>query len=138
MNAFELKGKTIKSFERSHRKVNKQSTAIERTTGPWDTVSFVFDNGDRAEFYHSQDCCETVELTRVFGNVENLVGEPLTIAEDDHPSDPDWHKESYDEHHTWTRYRFGTLKGIVEFWWLGESSGYYGEDVDLKYTKGTP
>jgi hypothetical protein len=66
--------------------------------------------------------------------LQNLVGEPITLAEHEIVDDPEWYTGRYDESHTWTLFVLETSKGRVEFWWLGESNGYYGEEVDFVRT----
>lgn len=77
-------------------------------------------------FYHEQDCCESVYIEDVCGDLNDLVGEPLTEAECvDGYSGPETRDESY----TWTFYRFATRLGAVTLRWYGSSNGYYSERV---------
>lgn len=89
-------------------------------------------------FYHCQDCCETVYIDDICGDLNDLVGEPLLIAEDVSGSTPDFPPPaSYDSYgsYTYTFYKFATRKGYVDVRWYGESNGYYSEEVNLKYVK---
>ena len=90
----------------------------------------VFENDtERYVFTHDQDCCESVDINDVVGDLQDLAGEPLLIAEEvSGATEPDAeHSESY----TYTFYKFATRKGYVDVRWLGESNGYYSESVDL-------
>ena len=92
----------------------------------------VFENDtERYVFTHDQDCCESVDINDVVGDLEDLVGEPLLMAEEvSGATEPDVeHSESY----TYTFYKFATRKGYVDVRWLGESNGYYSEGVDLHW-----
>jgi len=79
--------------------------------------------------YHDQDCCEDVDLYDVVGDLEDLVGSPILMAEEvidqTHPLNP------AARHFTWTFYRFATIKGHVLLRWYGESNGYYSERVTI-------
>ena len=95
-----------------------------------ETYELVFENAtERFVFFHAQDCCESVSIEDVCGDLEDLVGEPLLLAEEvSGATEPDVeHSESY----TYTFYKFATRKGYVDVRWLGESNGYYSEGVSL-------
>ncbi|UVN13481.1 hypothetical protein FBPa8_0017 [Pseudomonas phage vB_PaeP_FBPa8] len=99
-------------------------------------MRLIFSDGTVAEFYHPQDCCEYVRIEDIEGDLEDLVGETLVVAEEvsnsDAPEGFDTDKyDKWDDSHTWTFYRFATNKGWVVVRWLGESNGYYSESVSL-------
>ena len=80
-------------------------------------------------FYHSQDCCENVYIEDICGDLNDLIGSPITEAEEvSGYTGPNTGDESY----TWTFYRFATAKGAVTVRWYGSSNGYYGEGVDVE------
>ena len=77
-------------------------------------------------FYHQQDCCESVRLTQVDGISDKIIGSRIVIAEvvtDE--------KSVAGGSITWSFYKIGTNKGMIDFRWQGESNGYYSESVDL-------
>ena len=115
-----LKGATMKSIEGM-----KDSS---------DEVMFVCEDGRKFRMYHEQDCCESVALYDVAGDVDDLLGSPLLMAEvvsnNDHPTDVP--KIDYTESETWTFYKLATIKGTVVLRWLGESNGYYSESVTFR------
>nr|NDG05897.1 hypothetical protein [Oxalobacteraceae bacterium] len=79
-------------------------------------------------FYHQQACCESVSIEDICGDLSDLVGEPLTEAEEVRGyTGPEQDYESY----TWTFYRFATRRGSVTVRWLGHSNGYYSERVSV-------
>ena len=93
-------------------------------------IRFVLDNGDIFCFYHEQDCCESVTVEDVGGNIEDLIGSPILLAEEV----SSWGNDSWGSC-TWTWYRFATVKGYVTIRWYGESNGYYSEKVDYRWIK---
>jgi hypothetical protein len=98
--------------------------------------TMVFENEtDRYVFFHSQDCCESVSINDIVGDLSDLVGEPLLVAEEVSGESPVGFEDEYHESVTWTFYKFATRKGYVDVRWLGESNGYYSESVDLGYEK---
>jgi hypothetical protein len=94
-----------------------------------DEVRFTTESGRTFRMYHSQDCCESVSVNEIVGNVSDLIGSPLLKSEDVSSADfpPPENPDSY----TWTFYHFATIKGYVTLRWLGESNGYYSEGVDF-------
>ena len=94
-------------------------------------MTFETAQGERFMFAHSQDCCESVDINDIVGDLQDLVGEPLLLAEEVQGETPvDFNEREY-ESVTWTFYKFATRKGYVDVRWLGESNGYYSEGVDL-------
>ena len=95
-------------------------------------TELVFENAtERFVFFHQQDCCEHVSIEDVCGDLQDLVGEPLLLAEEVEGETPvDFNEREY-ESVTWTFYKFATRKGYVDVRWLGESNGYYSEGVSL-------
>ena len=91
-----------------------------------ETVTFQNDEV-RYVLYHSTDCCESVVVEEIIGDLDDLEGWPLLISREDHDADgPELPKE---ESYTWTFYNFATFKGYVTIRFLGTSNGYYSEDV---------
>ena len=104
-----------------------------QVTGAVGNFDLLFEtaNGERFMFSHQQDCCERVDINDIVGDLEDLVGEPLLLAEEVQGETPvDFNEREY-ESVTWTFYKFATRKGYVDVRWLGESNGYYSEGVDL-------
>lgn len=97
-----------------------------------DEVFFEEEGGRSFRMFHSQACCEGVDIDEVDGEIDWLVGSPITQAEEstsnDNPKDPEWPDESF----TWTFYRFATAKGHVSIKWYGSSNGFYSESVDFE------
>lgn len=102
-----------------------------------DEVNFVLENGDTYQLYHEQDCCEDVWIEDICGDLSDLVGHPILLAEESVNDPHDEISSSADKYmsHTWTFYRMSTIKGSVTIRWHGESNGYYSERVDFKKVK---
>lgn len=97
-----------------------------------DKMVFETDSGEIFEMFHSQDCCESVEIESVVGDLSDLIGHPITLAEEVLGETPADYKFEYEpDSYTWTFYKFATIKGYVDVRWLGESNGYYSESVDI-------
>ena len=95
-------------------------------------TELVFQNATESfVFFHQQDCCENVSIEDVCGELQDLVGEPLLLAEEVEGMTPVEFDETEHESVTWTFYKFATRKGYVDVRWMGESNGYYSEGVSL-------
>ncbi len=106
---------------------------FSRVTGEAGGDELVFENAtERFVFFHQQDCCESVYINDIVGDLSDLVGEPLLIAEEVSGEIPADFNEREHESVTWTFYKFATRRGYVDVRWMGESNGYYSESVDLE------
>jgi len=100
-----------------------------------DVIDFISSDGYIYSMYHQQDCCESVVIDDINGDLEDLVGSPILQSEEATSSDnPDGEDHGYDSQ-TWTFYKFATKKGYVTIRWYGSSNGYYSESVDIYRTE---
>ena len=113
----ELKGKVVTNV-----KLNGDSELI-----------FFTEDGFRYTMCHDQDCCESVYIESIVGDLGDLVGQEILVAEESTSGEnPEGAKVSeYQESFTWTFYKLATRKGYVDVRWYGESNGYYSESVSL-------
>ena len=115
----ELKGKTLSSVE-NHG----------------DELIFTTTEGEVYRMYHEQDCCESVYIEDIVGDLEDLVGSEILRAEEssdlfDVIRTAENEQSNTDESYTWTFYKFATRKGYVDIRWYGSSNGYYSESVSF-------
>lgn len=87
-----------------------------------DEIVFITECNHVLYLYHSQNCCEQVSIESIVGDLDDLVGNTVLLAECVTNCD--------DEVGTYTFYKLATVKGYVDIRWLGESNGYYSEEVD--------
>ena len=118
-NFFELKGQIVKEI-----------TGLEKNS----PEAHIVTNQTTYKLYHHQDCCESVLIENVIGDEKDILNEEIIFAEEDAGAkDPDWATDyDHDYSHTWTKYVLKTKNASLEFWFLGESNGYYNESVSIK------
>lgn len=97
-----------------------------------DSVRFVVDDGSVYLQHHVDYCCESVLVESIVGDLEHLIGSPITMADESSNSDnPPESEYGTPESFTWTFYKLATIKGYVDIRWFGRSNGYYSERVDF-------
>lgn len=101
-----------------------------------DEIEFASADGRRYRMLHKQDCCETVSIESIVGDMKDLIGELILVAEEVSsegvpPPASEVSEWGEPESFTWTFYKFATRKGYVDIRWYGSSNGYYSEDVDF-------
>ena len=104
--------------------VGKTITSIDGLSS--DHVVIKTECGKTYQMYHEQDCCEHVSLKLVYGNVSDVIGEPVRYANSD-TSDCAGEYESG----TRTTFTIHTRDGSLILVWEGYSNGYYGEGVSF-------
>ena len=98
-----------------------------------DKITFLTEGGDSYTMAHIQDCCESVYVEDVVGDMQELIGSPILLAEEVANEDerPPEHDLPYEDSHTWTFYKLRTNSGDVTIRWYGSSNGYYSESVQF-------
>ena len=110
-------------------------TACDLALGE-ESVNFETKEGRTFVMFHSQDCCEHVSVEDISGDMADVIGSPITMAEESESDEnPEGVNPDYQDSFTWTFYRLGTAKGMVTIRWYGSSNGYYSEQVDFVETK---
>jgi hypothetical protein len=97
-----------------------------------ETMTFANDK-EVFTFLHYQDCCESVYIEDIVGELSDLEGEPLLMAEEVSGETPVEFDAMNHECVEWTFYKFATRKGYVDVRWFGESNGYYSTSVNLDH-----
>lgn len=105
-----LKGMTLKNINNRERE-----------------IIFETEQGDFFQMHHWQSCCERVYVEDIIGDLNDLLGSPLLVAEERsniYPLD-------YGKVEQWTFYELATIKGSVTIRWYGTSNGYYSTSVSF-------
>ena len=111
-------------------------TLVTITRGD-DEINFVCSDGKVYKMWHEPDCCERVEIEDICGELENLIGYPLLMAEEaTSDENPKGITPEYQDSLTWTFYKFATINGYVTIRWHGESNGCYSESVTFEEIEG--
>jgi nitrate reductase beta subunit len=93
-----------------------------------DVITFRTNDNQIFKMWHDQDCCESVHIEDINGEMKDVVGSEILLAEEifNHEKDDDNYESA-----TWTFYKLSTIKGSVTIRWLGRSNGYYSERVSF-------
>ena len=100
-------------------------TGCERGSG---CVTFVTDRGT-LKLLHYQNCCERVYLEDANGDIADLIGGVVSVAEE--RSNQEGERGEYRTKYTF--YTIRTTKGDLDLRWIGKDNGYYGVSVDAEW-----
>lgn len=114
-NISELIGKTLLSIEVGELEIN-----------------FITTDNEEYRMLHYYDCCESVAVEDIEGDINDLIGTPILQAEESSNSELLNGKPENPDSFTWTFYKLAIIKGYVTIRWLGELNGYYSEDVTFE------
>lgn len=107
--------------------LGKTLTAVERDRT---SIAFTTNEGAVYKMHHHQDCCESVYIEDIVGNLSDLIGSPILRAEERTQDEPDEYGTSM-----WTFYELAGIRGSVTIRWMGSSNGYYSVGVDVEQIK---
>jgi hypothetical protein len=91
-----------------------------------DELIFECSDGSIYKQYHEQDCCESVSIEDICGDLNDLVGQVIRDAFESSSAGESNYGSS-----TWTFYTIVTMQSAVTIRWYGESNGYYSESVNF-------
>lgn len=94
-----------------------------------DEIMLTTQSGRKVRIFHCQDCCESVSIHGIDGEVTKLLGKPLLDVSETNPDDAP--AEGSDESYTWTVHEFRVDDATVIVRWFGSSNGYYSESVSI-------
>jgi len=86
-------------------------------------------DGKRYKMLHEQDCCESVSIESISGDLQSIVGSPL-IQSTEEQQRPE--VGQYDDSVTISTFVLATKDSRVVITWRGESNGYYSETVQIE------
>lgn len=94
---------------------------------------FICSDNNAYKLHYVEDCCGSCYLEDICGDINDLIGSPILLADEVVGGEPDGSEEQYTEYdsHTWSFYKLSTIKGSVTFRWYGSSNGYYSETVSF-------
>ena len=101
---------------------------IIRVTKTEYEIEFLCISGKKYKIHHKQDCCESVYIKDITGDLQDLLDFEVLVAEE---VSRQANSDECSECGTWTFYKLATIKANVTISWLGESNGYYSESVDF-------
>ncbi len=99
-------------------------------------IKFICDDGREYRQVYYQDCCASCSVDEIHGDLEDLVGSPILLAEVvTSRENPEGVTKEHQDSFTWAFYKLSTIKGSVTIRWYGESNGYYSEEATFERVK---
>jgi uncharacterized protein YegJ (DUF2314 family) len=106
---------------------------VDKNPDKKNNILMLFSDGVLVKMHHQQDCCESVWIEDICGDMDDLIGYPLIVAEEVSNKGTSQDCDQYcDDSVTWTYYKMDTVKGGVTIRWCGTSNGYYSESANTE------
>lgn len=122
----ELQGKTFTKVEKNDEHLENDIITFHKST------SNEFKE-DSVLMFHERDCCESVWIESIVGDLSDLENTPILLAEEVvSRSTLEEDEANGGDTSTYTFYKLRTIKGSVDIRWVGTSNGYYSETVSIK------
>ncbi len=118
--------------------IGKTLVSIDDLKVGSESVEFKAQDGTKFVFWYEHDCCASCVVQDLIGDVSDLIGTPILVAEEVSSKEAPKPEGEYVDSYTWTFYRFSTAKGTVTVRWLGESNGHYSESVSYRVVEPKP
>lgn len=93
-----------------------------------DAIFFEIEDDEIYAMYHSQECCESVYIESITGDLTDLVDSPILVATEETSVVGGYATDGREE---WTFYKLATNRGWVDIRWNGRSNGYYSVGVNF-------
>lgn len=144
-NLKEIEGKVIKDIIKSETS-NSRDVFV-------DELIFICTDGSQFKMSHLQSCCEGVWLEDIVGELDDLIGQEITLFEkrtdsysyemsEEVPQKSKVIQNKYSfsdaemqEYTQWTFYEIQCPRGSVTLRWYGNSNGHYSVEVDFEKIK---
>lgn len=109
--------------------VGKTLVSVEGLSKDSEEIVFKCSDGSVYLLLHEQDCCECVSIEDIDGDVSDIVGVEILVADE---TSNEGEIGDYGDSFTWTYYKIDTNKGGITIRWYGTSNGYYSERATFK------
>lgn len=114
--------------------IGKTMTSVETHCCDEEMI-FTSSDGHIFTFEFKQQCCSQGGIEDIIGDLTDLVGSPILLAEKISSEAPP-EASVYDQgSSTWTFYRYATIKGTVTVRWFATSNGNYSEEIWFQETR---
>lgn len=121
------------SFNELAGKTLEEVKVVRDTSDMNDEIIFYCTDGTAYRMYHEQNCCESVTIDDICGDIELLIGKPISFARvATSTSEDDEDRNNDVDSYTWTFYHIANINTYVTIRWYGESNGYYSESVNFE------
>jgi hypothetical protein len=129
------------SFETLKGKIISKIIGLEKGS---EQIQFFCEDGTKYKLTYYDDCCAFCNIEDICGDISDILGNPLLIAEEiinsDVPTDIQFQREKENccyltDSEAWSFYKLSTIKGSVTIRWYGSSNGYYSETASFEEIK---